>query len=166
MGEVDLAGEFATCRSAWRLAALDVYVVPEEAAAIDTWERTGTAVSVDDGWLPIVAAARRRGTTVGRVQVFSRPLTRYAQWLLAVYPLNVAAGEDVRIAYRDVHPDGLAELRGDFWIFDDARVARMSYDHRGRFIVAWDETAYLDDYRQIRDRALAVAQPIGQIVVA
>lgn len=166
MGEVDLAGEFATCRSAWRLCALDEYVVPEEAAAIDTWERTGAAVSADNGWLPILAAARRRGASIGRVQVFSRPLTRYAEWLLAVYPLNVAAGEDLRIAYRDEHPGGLPGLTVDFWLFDDQRIARLVYDHKGRYLTAYDDTAYLSDYRRLRDHALAAARPIGQAAVA
>lgn len=168
MDEVDLAAEFASfTRSAWRLCTLDEYDVgDDERASITEWVRTGHAPEPDNGWLPIVRAARRRGASIGRVQVFSRPLTRYAQWLLAVYGQNLAVGEDVRIAYRDEHPGGLRDLNVDFWIFDGAKVARLLYGRQGRFLTAYDDTRYLDDYRQLRDRAVAVAQPIGHAAVA
>lgn len=168
MGEVDLAAEFhGFTRSAWRLCSLDEYdVADDELASITEWTRTGHAPEPDNGWLPILRAAQHRGATIGRVQVLSRPLTRYAQWLLAVYQLNRAAGEDVRIAYRHEDPTRLRDLNVDFWIFDGARVARLLYDHRGRFLAAYDDTCYLDDYQRLRDRAVTAARPIGHAAVA
>lgn len=168
MGGVDLEVEFATfTRSAWRLCSRDEYDVGgAEIGSILEWRQTGYAPEPDNGWLPIVRAARRRGATVGRVQVLSRPLTEYARWLLSIYPQNILAGEDVSIAYRDEHPDRLADLCRDFWLFDDERVVVLHYDAHGCFLGAVNGSTGLDYYRRLRDLAVAVARPMGHAAVA
>ena len=67
--------------------------------------------------LALIADLRQAGRYVGRVHVVDRPLSPYVRYELAVYAENVAAGEDVRIADRSLHPEledltrGLRHLR-------------------------------------------------------
>ena len=84
---------------------------------------------VDD--LALISDLRQRGRYVGRVHVVDRPLSDYVRYELAVYAENAAAGEDVLIADRSVHPD-LAGLGLDFAIFDSAAVILFDYDAGGR----------------------------------
>lgn len=150
--------EFAA--SAWRLETRDQYLVPEEEQLYADF-RAGKPVPrltpVTNAWIGRLADAR--GRSFARVHVVSRPLSSYVRFELAMYRDSVAYGEDVRIADRAAHPDGLADLTEDFWIFDGRTVAVMSYDPDGRFLgatVAEDPEPYL----RLRERAVASSVPI------
>lgn len=84
--------------------------------------------------LRLIARLRDAGRHVGRVHVVDRPLSAYLRYELAVYPENVTAGEDVRIADRSLHPE-LAGLAQDFTLFDagtaDATAVLFDYDSSG-----------------------------------
>lgn len=82
-------------------------------------------------WL--VREAVASGARVHRVHVVDLPLSDYLRYELAVYPENIAAGEDVRIADRAAHP-GLTELRTDFWLFDDSVVVWLRHGGDGDLI--------------------------------
>jgi hypothetical protein len=81
--------------------------------------------------LELIASLRKAGRDIGRVHVVDRPLSDYVQYELAVYAENVAAGEDVRIADRSLHPE-LETLAQDFAIFDRKTVALFDYDDAGQ----------------------------------
>lgn len=68
-------------------------------------------------WLTLVRNRTAHGRRIHRVHVLDQPLSDYLRYELAVYRENVAAGEDVRIADHDRHPD-LADLRQDFLLID------------------------------------------------
>src|ERR1700730_6260453 len=68
-------------------------------------------------WLQRVRDTVASGRLMHRVHVVDLPLTPYLQYELAVYPENVDAGEEVRIALRSAAA-GLAALRQDFWLLD------------------------------------------------
>jgi hypothetical protein len=167
---------YRTCRvSACRLETLQHYDVSgdeERQRAFLAGEplpppRQGKA---DD--LALIADLRKRGQYVGRVHVVDRPLSDYVRYELAVYAENVAAGEDVRIADRSLHPE-LAPLAQDFAIFDAgtgrATVVLFDYDSGGRVrdyqVVASDQ----ETVKRFRDQyhlALSLSVPLSEFMAA
>jgi hypothetical protein len=132
---------YRNCRvSACRLETLQHYTVPadeERQRAFHAGEplpppRQG---KLDD--LRVISDLRQSGRQVGRVHIVDQPPSGYVRYELAVYAENVAAGEDVRIADRSVHPE-LEALTLDFAIFDagtaDAAVVLFDYDSDGRIL--------------------------------
>ncbi len=88
-----------------------------------------------------------------------RPLSDYLRYELAVYAENVAAGEDVLIADRSIHPD-LEALNEDFAIFDTETVILFDYDDglvRGYRIT--DDRQTVDRYRERYDLAVTRSVP-------
>jgi hypothetical protein len=155
----DLADAFETFQeSAWRLASLDVYDVPEESAAIEAWMERGELIQAENGWPELVRAQIAAGKSMGRVQVVTRPMTDYMTYLLASYASNAEAGEEIRLAFRDRMPPDLAEIREDFWLFDDAIVFVMDYDSHGAWRGAVDDSEHLDRYLDLRERLTAVSR--------
>lgn len=156
----DLAEAFDTFgRSAWRLATRDVYDVPEEAHALTSWVERGEFVAPDNGWPELVGAKVSAGRSMGRVQVVTRPTGAYMAWLLASYAANTAAGEEVRLAFRDRMPADLAGIAEDFWLFDDREVWVMDYDRRGAWCGARDDSARLGRYLGLRARLVRASRP-------
>lgn len=155
----DLASAFDTFqRSAWRLASRDVYDVPEESAAITAWMERRELIQPDNGWAELVRAKSAEGKVMGRVQLVTRPIGDYMAFLLASYNANAQAGEDIRLAFRDRMPPNLAEIREDFWIFDDATVFVMDYDPDGAWRGAVDDSSQIDQYLNLRTQLTAVSR--------
>jgi hypothetical protein len=139
---------------AWRWERQGTYRQPEEAEPWARWSRGET----DDlewlnPWLAEVRAATREGRAFKRVRVLDEPLTEYQRWQLDVTPANIAAGEEVRLLFRgQVGQLGLPDH--DFWLFDDAAVARMSYDQEqfaGAQLIT--HPAEVDRYRRWKEVA-------------
>ena len=111
---------FETFReSAFRLETLQYYVLGEDEPRRQAF-REGRPLPPRPGKtesMRLVQAAVAAGKQVHRVHVVDLPLSDYIRYELAVYPENIAAGEDVRITRRDAHP-GLNDLDTDFWLFD------------------------------------------------
>jgi hypothetical protein len=104
--------------------------------------------------LKLITGLRQAGRYVGRVHVVDRPLSDYVRYELAAYGENVAAGEDVLIADRSLHP-GLEGLAQDFAIFDSETVVLFDYDADG----------HVRGYEIAEDEA-TVTRCIGQYVLA
>ena len=148
--------------SAFRLETLQYYVLAEDEPRRQAFAegrplppRPGKTES-----MRVVQDAVTAGKRVHRVHVVDLPLSDYIWYELAVYPENIAAGEDVRIARRAAHP-GLAELDTDFWLFDaetdSPAVVWFRYAPGGQ-IVARDYSDDSDDVERARDqRDLALA---------
>lgn len=158
---------YRACRvSAWRLETLQHYD-EERQRAVQAGEplpppRPG---KLDD--MRLTSELRQAGIDIGRVHVVDRPLTAYLLYELAVYPENVGAGEDVRIADRSVHPE-LSDLDHDFAIFDaqtsQPEVILFSYDEAGR-ILGYEHTrdaATVQRCREQIDLALSMSVPLGE----
>lgn len=96
----------------------------------------------------LVSELRAAGKIVERVHVVDLPLSPYTQYELAVYPENVAAGEDVYIADRAAAA-GLAEIHTDFVVFDPetagASVLLFDIDEHG----AVNGYRHLDDAQTV-----------------
>ncbi len=104
------------------------------------------------------------GKRVHRVHVVDLPLSDYIRYELAVYPENIAAGEDVRIARRSAHP-GLECLDTDFWLFDAETdrpaVVWFRYTPDGQ-ILSRDYSSDPCDVRRAREqRDLAIANSLS-----
>lgn len=122
-------------------------------------------------WLRRVADTTAAGGRWRRVHVVSRPLTDYLRFEMVGYEANVDAGEDVRIADRDMHPE-LAVLRRDFWLFDaetlDAFAMPMHYDTVGHLVGfdITDDPEVIEQCRRERDLAVAVSVPLHEYAAA
>jgi hypothetical protein len=150
-------------REAFRLETLPSYDMGSEREEYETFRATGRLdIPPDDPWLRRVRLFRESGRWVGRVHVITRPLTDYLRYEFAVYRFTVAAGEDVRILDLTNRPNpGLPAQ--DFWLFDDASVVRMDYDHQGRqlgreLLAGVDVTPYVERKRLAWSMAVPFAE--------
>jgi hypothetical protein len=112
-------------------------------------------------WLKRVLETTSAGKRWQRVHVVSHPLTDYLRFELIGYEANAAAGEDIRIASCDAHPE-LTAFQHDFWLFDaetpEPFALLMRYDATGR-LTSFERTTRPDIIgRCRRERDLAVAR--------
>lgn len=160
--------------TAFRLETLPQYLVPQDDERFQAFrdgrplpERTPEM----SPWLARIARTTAAGRRWQRVHVVGQPLTTYLRFELATDPDNVAAGEDVRVADRDTHPE-LATLSRDFWLLDadtDHAVALlMRYDAEGRFVEAerCTDSEVLARCRRQQDLVLAHAMPVGDYLAS
>jgi hypothetical protein len=147
-------------RSAFRLETLPAYSVPQEADMLAAFCR-GQEVKLPDDhpWPQLVRGATQTGRKMQRVRMVSHPLTDYLRFELSLFPRSVEAGEDVRIAVLDDHPE-LQVCKHDFWSFDDQVVVVLEYDHIGRFLGTRTEED-LNPYRQLRELALSCSMELS-----
>ena len=147
-------------RSAFRLERLQVYFIPQEAELLAAFRR-GESVKVpeDHPWPALVRRATRSGKTMQRIRVVAHPLSDYLCFELSLYPTSVAAGEDIRVASLDDHPE-LVACQQDFWLFDDEVAVVLDYNDRGGFLGSRAEQD-LDRYRKLREMALACSMELS-----
>ena len=158
------------CVSAWRLETLQHYTVPDDAERQRAFH-AGEPLPSPQDWLlddlRLVTELQGAGRHVGRVHVVDRPLAPYIRYELAVYAENVAAGEDVRIADRSVHPE-LNGLRDDFVIFDaeTSHSAVVLFDYDGTGLVrGYQITTDPENMQRCQDQlalALRWSVPAGE----
>lgn len=148
--------------TAFRLETLQAYDVPQEAKSLAAF-LAGQPMPLEapeDDWASTVADGTLAGKAFRRVHVVEEPLTDYLRYELAIYWLNVEAGEDVRIL--PVQSGEWPELpRRDYWLFDSRSLWFMNYDAQGRFLgaapAANAEEVVLANYW--RDSAMRAAIP-------
>jgi hypothetical protein len=147
-------------RSAFRLERLQAYFNPAEAELLAAFQR-GEDVQVPDDhpWPPLVHRATQAGKTMQRVRMVEHPLSDYLRFELSLFPRSAEAGEDIRIASLDDHPE-LEACQEDFWLFDDEVVVVLTYDERGRFLGSRIEPD-LDRYRKLRELALSCSMELS-----
>jgi hypothetical protein len=129
--------------SVFRLETQPAYHVPDDDPRLRAFlhglplpERTPAT----SPWLAQIQSSAAAGRTWMRVHVVSRPLTDLMRFELATDPENVAAGENVYVADRALHP-WMKGLTQDFWGFDlddpgRAVALLMRYDPAGRLVDA------------------------------
>lgn len=157
--------------SAFRLETLQFYELAEDEPRRQAF-REGRPLPPRPGKtesMRLVRKAVASGKRVRRVHVVDLPLSEYIRYELAVYPENIAAGEDVRITPRTGHP-GLRELSTDFWLFDaetdKPAVVWFRYSPGGQ-ILGRDFSDRTDDVRQAceqRDLAVAHSLPLTEFM--
>lgn len=148
-------------RSAFHLELQDSYYTPEEAGPFDLF-LTGRP---DDyawhrPWLDLVRDVTAAGRRITRVRIVSVPHVDYTRWGLAVAPLNIAAGEDLRWLPRQLTCE--ADLTADdFWLFDDNRVVFTIFEPGGRFAGGAQtvDPVIVERCRLVRDYVWSLAIP-------
>ncbi len=157
--------------SAFRLETLQYYELAEDEPRRHAF-REGRPLPPrpgKTGSMRLVRNAVASGRRVHRVHVVELPLSEYVRYELAVYPENLACGEEVHIAVRSDHPD-LAGLSTDFWLFDaesgSPSVVWFRYAPDGR-LVSRDYSIASDDISLAREQlaiALAHSVPLGEFI--
>jgi hypothetical protein len=159
-------------RTAWRLEAQPAYGTPTSDPSFGAFLANGMQLPPLDErpakqqWMAAVRHATQvEGKQLARVHVLSQPLTPYRVYELATYPENIAAGEDVRIASVDDHPE-LGHLDTDFWLLDDTVALVMDYDDHGRFVAATrtDDPGVLEVCHDFRALAIACSVPLQEFL--
>jgi hypothetical protein len=163
---------FQTFReSAFRLETRQYYVLAEDEPRRQAF-REGHPLPPRPGKtesIRIVRDAVAAGKRVQRVHVVDLPLSEYIRYELAVYPENVAAGEDVRIACRTAHP-GLKDLDTDFWLFDPETgrpaVVWFRYTQDGQILGRdySNDPGDVQRARQQRDLAVDQSLPLSEFL--
>jgi hypothetical protein len=152
----------------FRLETLDWYDAPNEH---EPYRRFLAGEPADlawrEPWKRLVRDVRASGRIMQRVHVVTEPVSDYIRFeLLAVYPANVEAGEDVRILGRDAARAASLLPAPDFWLFDDDLLAVLFYDSTGA--VETVELArgpgVLNWHIMDRDEALKLSVPLAQYV--
>jgi hypothetical protein len=149
----------------FRLETLPVYDVGEEADDFAAWQR-GTRILPaleTDEWLQKIRNTTAAGACWSRVRILDYPLTDYSEFELYGYQANAAAGEHISVADRAWSPE-LANLRDDFWMFDDI-VVRMVYDETGRFLYA-EQPPSQARFHGIRSTAVRHSVPLPAFLAA
>ena len=160
--------------SAFRLETLPVYLddsETEEFAFFLAGKPLPERSARTDPWLRRVADSTAAGKRWSRVHVVRHPLTDYLRFELLGYEGNVASGEDVRVASRDVHPvlDGLQQ---DFWLFDGDSgrpfALLMGYDSSGRLrdVKQTSDPTVIERCQRERDLAVACSIPLHEYPAA
>lgn len=146
----------------YRLEAQQVYSNPAENELLEQF-RAGTMELPTFEWRLSRSQERQRaGCTQTWVRVVVEPPTDYTRMELALYPVLVKGGEDVRaIVVREGEwPEGLPTY--DYYVFDERDVWRMHYHDdftfAGAELLEGDDV--LADHLRWRDLALAQAIPI------
>ncbi|MGW0845048.1 DUF6879 family protein [Streptomyces sp. NPDC002787] len=114
--------------TAWRLETRRGYAADRHSAK---WPRFLAGEDIargrPDAWRMNVRAQTGRGKRVERVRIVDEPPTPGQEFLAAVAPAHLAAGEDIRTLTR-----AAAEQLGlpghDFWLFDSKILARLAFD--------------------------------------
>lgn len=151
----------ACTSSAFRLEALPQYLVPEEEERLAEWRKEGhrkQRTPENDAWLAELQGIVARGIRWYRVRILDYPLRDYSRFELAGYRDSDAAGQETFVADRAEHAE-LADLRDDFWLFDDGVAVRMIYDNEGHFLRA-ERAEDVAAYREIRDTAMRCSEPL------
>ncbi|MGH3840820.1 MAG: DUF6879 family protein [Pseudonocardiaceae bacterium] len=153
---------------AFRIETRDYYDVAAEKPAIAEFEATGQIVNYPDKqrWLDQLVSNTAAGRTIRRVHtVHASRLSSYLRWEFASQvATSVPAGEDIRIADLDRHPE--LAIDTDVWIFDDAVGVKM-WQHTeadGVRGVARATDAEMDAYRAWQNDALRVAVPLPEFL--
>jgi hypothetical protein len=115
-------------------------------------------------WLGQIQRRSRAGLSQIRVHVVDWPLTDYLRFELSTDVENVAAGEHVRVAEHNSHPELDLTRPTDFWLFDGgtvlAKALLLRYDDQGHFLDAEVSTDPDVIARCRRHRQLALAHSV------
>ncbi|MGH3547431.1 MAG: DUF6879 family protein [Pseudonocardiaceae bacterium] len=152
---------------AFRIETRDHYDVPAEAPAIAEFEATGQILIYEgkQRWLDQLASHTAAGRTIRRVHtVHASRLSSYLRWEFASQvATSVPAGEDIRIADLDRHPELATDT--DVWIFDDAVAVKMwQQTEDGVNGVARATAVELDAYRVWQTKAWQAALPLPEFL--
>lgn len=151
---------------AWRFEAQAAYTMPREQENVARFLRgEGKPDGHNARWHERVRAYVESGKYIGRVRVVRQPLTEYQRYQFAWgIPGNIAAGEDIRILDATQDDYGLPLSGRDWWMFDEARIARLNFRPDGTQINREAYEGDLSPYREWKRISLEHAVPFEEYV--
>lgn len=160
-------------KTSFRLEALSEYTTEAEEGFLGAFlsgEPSVPGGRVVEDWIARLRHEREQGRLRSRTHAIAGLLTPYLRCEIEWgYPLNVAAGEEVRILHRDTWAETpFGAQPPDFFLLDDTTVVVMSYDEVGHWLggdVITDEST-VARYREMRDQALAASVPLREYLAA
>jgi hypothetical protein len=153
-------------KTAFHLELKDSYTVPDESGPFALFqEGQPDDFAWHQPWLRLVREATQTGKQVTRARVVTVPHSDYVRWGLAVAPLNIAAGEDIRWLPRHL-ATGIDLPGDDYWLFDDRRLVFTVFHEDGRFLGGREtnDTAMIEQCLRARDQVWARAIPRSHYV--
>jgi len=153
LGDPSFRRAFTGLRRGWfRLETRQHYAEPGEAGAFAAF-LAGEPVTREPGaWQAMIRRHASSGRRLRRVHVVREPVSDYVRFEMAwAYPVNIAAGEQVRVIAVRGGEWPAAVPREDFWLLDDTELWAMRYDDTGRFLHA----EHLDDRGAVAEHAAA-----------
>jgi hypothetical protein len=158
---------YHTARSVFRVELLQFYDWPDEAHRVAEWQATGTVTSSSHPSWRQLAEEIAGGVRNTLLHVIDLPLSDYLRYEFEAYQAdNLPAGQDVRIAVRNDHPE-LAELTDEFAVFDDAIVVWYRYNKETGVKLGWERDHDPDTLarcRRLRDLAMSRSTPLTQFI--
>jgi hypothetical protein len=162
----DFKADVLARRRAFHLELRDTYNVESEDEPFRRW-RDGEP---DDyawhaEWASFVRQATAAGVQFQRVRLASVPHTDYILWGVAVSPLNIEAGEDIRYLPRHLAED--IELpEEDYWLLDDDALVLSVFSADGRTggFARSSSPELLKQCIAVRDQVWKRAVPYAQFV--
>jgi len=89
----------------------------------------------DAQWCSDLKKWTGEGKKIKRIRVISGNLTPYEKFEFYCYHENFAAGEEIYVVSREKYDELVAaKTAGDFWLFDNAIVCKMSYSESGEYL--------------------------------
>ncbi|MGH7883700.1 MAG: DUF6879 family protein [Candidatus Dormibacteraceae bacterium] len=176
LSEEEFDQAFASCQlSAFRLETFPEYKLANEEATFREFRKTGLLPeSIKNGdWLEEIRETTRKGIRNCRIHVVEHPLSKYLEFEMASYHESVKAGEEVRIADANLHPE-LKSLNEDFWLFDgegpgnDGDLLMMKYAEDGQYLGVTRSSSCetIQRCKAQRDLALALSVPFNEYIQA
>lgn len=158
----DFFGIFRTFEhSAFHLEVEDSYQTPDESEPFQKF----LSGNPDDfewhrPWLDLVRDTTATGRRVERIRIVSVPHVDYTRWGLAVAPLNIEAGEDIRWLPRPLL-DGREVTTDDFWLIDRRRVVFTIFTPDGTFSGGAEtvDPVIVERCNRVRDTLWSIAIP-------
>jgi hypothetical protein len=149
--------------AAFRLEQRERYRDPEEHEPFRRFLAGEPDYSWNHEWEVMMRQRTAGGERMTRVRVVSEPHDGYAQFLLDLARINVAAGEDIRYLPRD-QARGLDVPGYDFWLIDSARVGILQFGEEDDLLGAevHDDPALVMRHCRYRDVALDQAIPFAE----
>jgi hypothetical protein len=155
--------------TAFRLEALDVYAVADEAVELGRF-LSGEPLrrELNQGWSDLVRGATAAGKRVSRVHLVTLPLSAYIRFEIQWgYLYSSDAGESIHLMDREKWRSHSADEIGDFWLFDDELLFRMQYGPAGDFngVIPEDDPSIVGRHRQYRDQLMTQAVPLRDYLI-
>lgn len=171
MSSIDILALYrGITQRALRLETRRRYAVSWEDEQLAAWRRSDPTPSNPriDASDTTIREIAESGRHVARVRLVEVPLTEYERYEFEVgYPDNSAAGEEIHVVDRTVHPE-LDHVGDDFVVFDEIAVVWYRYDsedHLTGYEYA-DEPEVVEDCLALAEQSLAAAVPYTEFLAS
>jgi hypothetical protein len=151
--------------SAFRFEALPAYLMQDEVSLLEAYQRRDPCPPEPRGewaeWLLSLREWSENGKCVRRVRMLPANPTTYVKCELDWgYPVNVKAGENIRIIGETEVLKLAAQIPRDFWLFDSKAVAILKYSEKGEWLGAEILESGVKPYIRLAESLWRISEPL------